>query len=289
MYGKQMIICNDWGLHLRWGNYGIMYLALQAISDETGHELHLPEYFAWKYLENPPKIATTKTFDINFSFANHSEQNFMDVIKFFKDNADKTINICIGIATKFQNANWWKGKKCTDIISFKSDCLTNVRDKYASFFNGKKNIGIGIRRGDFVNHCTFYQIPITWYEHALQKIFPDWRECNVIIFSDNINECKKLLNNPYFLYADHNESYSHRNNFEDYHKDPMEHFLLATMCDHFIAGQSTFHWLAMQMIALKENSIIVHSGKNLSEESDKIYKLNDCYYPDCWVNVPIEV
>jgi hypothetical protein len=196
-----MIICNEWGLHLRWGNFGIMYLALRTICEETGHELCLPEYFAWKYMENPPKIATTKTFDLQFSIPKYSEQNFIDLIKFFKDNADKTINICIGDASKFQNANWWKGKTCTDIITFKSECLTIVKNKYLSFFNGKKNIGIGIRRGDFVNHGTFYQIPITWYEHALQKIFPAWRDFNVIIFSDGprnntleIKSVKKVRN-----------------------------------------------------------------------------------------------
>jgi hypothetical protein len=57
------------------------------------------------------------------------------------------------------------------------------------FFN-KPTIGIGVRRGDFVNHSCFYQIPETWYEDTLKKEFPNFKDYNVIIFSDDIEWCK---------------------------------------------------------------------------------------------------
>lgn len=46
-------------------------------------------------------------------------------------------------------------------MKLKQDCVEAVRSKYSDALS-KPTIGIGIRRGDFVNHECFFQIPWSW-------------------------------------------------------------------------------------------------------------------------------
>ena len=286
-----MIICNEWGLHLRWGNYGIAYLALMSFCLETGHELCLPDYYAWKYLKHPPKIVSRDLrFDVKLSLPRYTPAEIAKLLNDLKANPDKVFDVDIGSFCNIQSENWWTADKKAVFkgLELTEEAVQRVREKYSSLFSEKPLIGIGIRRGDFVNHGVFYQIPTTWYEHALQTVFPDWESTStVVVLSDNINECKTLLN-PQFCFAEHNTTYSHEKNFTLYHADAMDHFILGCMCSHFIGGSSTFHWLIMQYISVfGGQSKLVHSGKNLSDKGQLEFGKKEDYYPQSWIQVEI--
>ena len=172
-----MIICNDWGLHLRWGNYGIAYLFLMSLCLETGHELSLPDYYVWKYLKHPPKIVSRGLkYDEMLNIHRYTPEQKETLVAHLRSSPDKVFNLCIGSCAHLQTELWWCSDKKTVFrgIELHEQAIQAVAQKYSSLLE-KQLIGIGIRRGDFVNHGDFYQIPMCWYELALNTVFPDWK------------------------------------------------------------------------------------------------------------------
>ena len=278
-----MIKYTEWGKHVRLGNFLYLWAGINSIAKQSGHEIQLPSYFLWDYLENPPTITQDNSYDELFHFRkfNYSIEEKEWIVNYFKERKDKVININLGPhlqSEKFflEDLDYVKSK-----LLLKEDKVDAVRKKYFNFFD-KKTIGIGIRRGDFVGSGCFYQIPLDWYLSALKAEFSDWKDCNIIFFSDNIEEVKKLFKGDNFFFADANGTHSHANGFKDYHKDPMEQFILGTLCDNFIMGNSTFSWWQSWYIKNFKGGKIVHSGKNLRGQCEKDF-YNPDFYPESWV------
>lgn len=278
-----MVKYNDWGKHLRLGNWLFLYAGIQSILKNSGNELWLPDYFLWNYLKNPPHITHGNTsYDEVFHFrqTNYTIEEKDYLVKYFCENVHKEININLG--SHLQSEMWFEND--IDLIlsklELKEDVVNKVKQKYIHFFD-RKTIGIGIRRGDFVNHGCFYQIPEDWYEHALDFIFPDWKNYNVVVFSDDIEWCKKRYSKNGWLFAEANNTHTHKENFLHYHKDPMEQFILGTLMNHFIGGSSTFTWWQMWYVKNYNNGTVVHCGKNLQGQCEKDF-FNPEYYPKNW-------
>jgi len=278
-----MIKYIDWGQHLRLGNYLFLYAGINIIIYKSGNELVLPDYYAWKYLVNPPKIDNDRSYDEIFHlFKDDNIEKTMDnYVKYFIENKDRVININLGSHLQSEqyfldNIDYIKTK-----LLIKQDEIDKVRNKYGNFFN-KPTIGIGIRLGDFINHGVFYQIPFDWYTKALATEFPNYNDYNVIVFSDDIEHAKKIFKDWNFLYAEPNGTHTHKDNFVHYHKDPMEQFILASQMDNFIGGSSTFSWWNCWMVKNFNNGKVVHSGKNLSIAGEKEHGTNKDYYPESW-------
>ena len=100
----------------------------------------------------------------------------------------------LGIAN-YDIFGWLQTEKYFDIELTKyyfkfSDSLTEkVRRLYNTVFQ-KRTILISIRRGDFVNHPDYFQLPINYYLNSLVNFFPDWGSCNLVVLSDDIKYCK---------------------------------------------------------------------------------------------------
>lgn len=277
-----MIKYVDWGKHLRWGNFCFLYAGLSHIAFKSKNSLELPDYFAWQYLQNPPVINNDRSYAELFHFSNKGtiEQRLAEYVNFFSAKKDVTVNVNLG--SDLQSEKWFldelsfiKGK-----LSLKPEAIATVREKYKHFFD-KPTIGIGIRRGDFVNHGVFYQIPENWYLEALEEHFTK-KDYNVVLFSDDIEWCKKFYKKEQFFYAEPNQTHLHADNFKYYHKDPFEQFILASQMDNFIGGSSTFTWWNMWYVKNFNNGKVIHSGKNLSSLGEKQFGVNNDYYPDNW-------
>jgi len=277
-----MIKFNGWGNHLRLGNWLFLYSGLKYFAKHSGNDIELPDYFLWDYLKNPPKINNDSNYDTEFKFRqnNYSKDEKMFIKNFFEKNKDKLINV--QISSNLQSEKWFYDdfdyiKSCLEI---KEDKINEVKEKYKLFFN-KPTIGIGVRRGDFVNHSCFYQIPETWYEDTLKKEFPNFKDYNVIIFSDDIEWCKIYFKDKGFLFAEPNNTHTHSNNFKYYHNNPMDQFILGALCDNFIGGSSTFSWWQMWYVKNFNNGKVFHSNKNLAGNCNQTY-YNPDYYPENW-------
>lgn len=284
-----MIKYIEWGQHIRWGNFAFLYAGLCNIADKSDNSLELPDYFAWKYFKNPPIINNDTNYEklFHFNSTENIKENLNQYIQYFKDNKNKVVNVNLG--SHLQSELWFIDN--LDLIkekfSIKKQEIEKIKNKYNNIFT-KPTIGIGIRLGDFINHGVFYQIPFTWYTDALKHEFPNYKDYNVIVFSDDIEYAKIIFKDWNFMYADPNNTHTHKNNFKYYHKDPMEQFILASQMENFIGGSSTFSWWNMWYIKNFNDGKVVHSGKNLSEKGQKEFGNNEKYYPKNWIKHDIK-
>ncbi|MCV9927465.1 alpha-1,2-fucosyltransferase [Flavobacterium sp. LS1R49] len=167
---------------------------------------------------------------------------------------------------------WFQSEKYFDIDSaksyfqFKSSLLTNLKIKYKDAF-AKKNILISIRRGDFVDHPDYFQLPIQYYIHALISNFPDWSKSSLIILSDDIEYCKyhfSFLENAYFANQ----------------LSAIEQLALSSMCDDFIISNSTFSWWCA-WLGEKVDSKVIRPLHYFTESKRKVDNDQD-YFPERW-------
>jgi hypothetical protein len=282
--GKDMIRCNQFGQHTRLGNWLFVYAFVVSVAEKTGHEVEMPEgYFLWKYLEQPPKLTTESNYDVLFQAKGPAwSKEWMDeAYQFFASNKNKTINI--DLTCFFQSEKWFDPEIVKRKIKIKQECVDAVFEKYSDLAKSQL-IGIGIRRGDFVGHGVFCQIPEYWYLRTLNKMMPAWKKnCKVAIFSDDIDWCKRYYAEQPFFYPEPNGTHMHG---ATYHKDPMEQFILGAHCDYFIGGSSTFSWWQMWYVKNIMNGEVFHCGRNISDDYYQKYGHED-YYPPLWKNCEI--
>lgn len=178
---------------------------------------------------------------------------------------------------KFDNKNydldgWFQSEKYFDhdltkhFFEFEPKFLVALKLKFQSVFE-KKTILISIRRGDFVNHPDYFQLPINYYLNALIHNFPDWREKNLVLLSDDIDYCKfhfSFLENVFF--ADNLTA--------------IEQLAIASLCDDFIISNSTFSWWCA-WLGEKESSKIIRPLHYFTEFKNKIDNDKD-YFPERW-------
>jgi len=151
-------------------------------------------------------------------------------------------------------------------FEFSEDFAETIRRKFAEAFT-KKTILISIRRGDFVDHPDYFQLPISYYINSLVKYFPDWQSRNLIILSDDVKYCKfhfSFLKNAWF-----GDDLS-----------GIEQLCLGAMCDDSIISNSTFSWWSA-WLGEKPGSTIVRPAYNFAEEKRRELNDND-YFPERW-------
>lgn len=284
-----MIKYTEWGKHIRWGNFCFLYAGLCNIAEKSGNSLELPDYFAWKYLENPPKINNNTEFEELFHFESKGEirELLNKYIDYFSANRNKIINVNLG--SHLQSELWFIDnlEYIKNKLIIKKEEIDKVREKYKYLFD-KPAVGIGLRLGDFLGHGIFYQIPFEWYTDALINCFPNYKNYNIVVFSDDIEKAKSIFKGWNFKYAEPNNTHTHANNFKYYHKDPFEQFILASQMDNFIIGSSTFSWWNAWYVKNFNNGTIIHSGKNLSVAGEKQFGVNKNYYPTNWIEFPVK-
>ncbi len=253
------------GLFERYGNLGnqlFQYASMLGLSKKYNTKVVLPR---WKWADcfvNKPDIRTISTNNkIN-------ETHFHYNLQPFDDKAGIIEKGVVDVTGWLQSEKYWVDNKkyVLDMLAFKEDIKTRIHNKYKEALS-KKTICISIRRGDYVGNPNYELLPIEYYYLALFENFPDWKDYNILIFSDDIPYCRihfGCLNNCYFV-----------NDL-----NPIDQLVLGNFCDHFIIANSTFSWW-LAYLGRKETSIIVrpnyHFAGNLLKDSD--YK---DYYPSDW-------
>lgn len=152
-------------------------------------------------------------------------------------------------------------------FTFKPEFVQHVKSKLPRDLLNKQTIVFQIRRGDYVNNPNYHQLSIEYYIDALLTHFPDWRNYNILMFSDDLPYCRihfECLPNVYFT-----EGLS-----------DIEQLCLATMCDHFIIPNSSYGWWCA-WLGEKAHSKIIHCGHL---QAGELLKRNDPkdYWPERW-------
>lgn len=151
-------------------------------------------------------------------------------------------------------------------LKLKESFVAEQKAKHQELFQ-RETILIQVRRGDYVGNPSYYQLPATFYLSALITHFPNWRDCNLLFTSDDIEYCRTHFE------CLPNATFSTGNN-------EIEDMALASACDHFILSNSSYGWWCA-WLGEKPHSKIVHSG-HLFAGKMAGKDIRD-YRPDRWI------
>jgi len=148
-------------------------------------------------------------------------------------------------------------------LKFKKEFLDNAM---GSPVFERESICIQIRRGDYVGNQNYHQLNINYYIDALLTHFPNWRESNILVLSDDLEYAKvhfECLPNVYFGSG-----------------TDIVDMAFASLCNHFIISNSSYGWWCAYL-GEKPGSKIVHCGRLHAGKLSK--KGNEDYYPERWI------
>lgn len=133
----------------------------------------------------------------------------------------------------------------------------------------KETVAIHIRRGDYVNNPNYYNLPIDYYTGAIAKYFPDIKDKNILVFSDDIAWAKE-----HFPMADNVKFVSDQSDIDD--------LCLMSLCTHFIIANSSFSWWGAYLGSQgKSNAIVVRPAQYFEWDMKLTHDISDLY-PESW-------
>lgn len=153
------------------------------------------------------------------------------------------------------------------IFKFNSQFENALLEKYKFLFS-KKTILVSVRRGDFVNNPSYFQLSYKFYLTALIHHFEDLEDYNIIFASDDINYCRKhfsFLPNVFFLI----------------NLSPAEQLCLGSKLDNYVISNSTFSWW-LAWLGEKRDSKIIRPIQIFDNDFSKKYDESD-YFPNRWI------
>lgn len=189
----------------------------------------------------------------------------------------------INLLGYFQSEKYWQ--HCEDVVrdrlKFKKEFIEKVRNPYKEVFN-KTTIAISIRRGDYIGNKNYVTLPPTYYILALYEHFPNWKDYNLLFFSDDPDYCKvhfQCLPNAYFV--DNRFDNNNKARYFDLNESAMEQLCLMAQCDHYILANSSFSWWGAYLGEHEESKVVYPAhyfdGQMAAGNSTKDL------WPDRWV------
>ncbi|HHT9135815.1 MAG TPA: alpha-1,2-fucosyltransferase [Candidatus Wunengus sp. YC60] len=217
----------------RLGNQLFQYASAYGLAKKYNKELRLP---SWKYSPAFDSEFPLETFrDTGFGHVQEPGFHYSLVLPGGNVNIDRSY---------LQSEKYFED--CKDdikaLFKFKKQFVIDCLSQFPQAFE-KKTIAIHIRRSDYINNRNYLNLSIPYYICTLQDNFPDWKNMNLIFFSDDIKYVKAhfgCLSNAFF--SEHNTD--------------IEDMCLMSQCDHFILSNSTFAWWST-WLGEKPGSIIV--------------------------------
>jgi hypothetical protein len=172
----------------------------------------------------------------------------------------------ISLSGYFQSEKYWDHIEdyVKRFFTFKPEFIASCRAKLPEQAFSRETIAVCIRRGDYVGHPHYYQIPIKYYITALQKFEDFLDKYNIIFFSDDIEYCKihfQCLPNAFFSEGN----------------SDIEDLCLISECNNHIIGNSTFHWWGAY---LAKSNVVIRPDVYFAGES--LSKSTKDFWPEDW-------
>lgn len=230
------------------GNMTMRVMSLMGLAKRYNTTFAIPTWEYAKYFENNipqlDRITIHKTV---------KEPRF-DCCFDFLDTIDWTRNV--DLQGFFQSPLYWHER-----LRFKTGYIGAMRQKYN--FNTQP-IAISVRRGDFVGHHLYFQLPLQYYVGALIEHFSDYAHRGIFIFSDDQKWCKEhfdFLENVTFIDA-----------------PDIEQLCVLSLCSDFIISNSTFSFVGAY---LADRGKVIRPVKNFDGEYAKRHNERD-FWPAAW-------
>lgn len=142
-----------------------------------------------------------------------------------------------------------------ELLKFRKEILESI--KLVFDFNTKP-IAVSVRRGDFIGHRCYVQLPVEYYTGAVQKHFPDYKERGVFVFSDDIQFCREnfqVFENVMFI-----------------DEQPIIQLAVMNLCADFVISNSTFSYVGAY---LAQRGSVIRPIKNFDGEYAKKHSEKD--------------
>ncbi len=178
-------------------------------------------------------------------------------------------NICYN--GYFQSDKYFLDFDIRNEFRLKTTLLNQVKNKYSSLFS-KPTIALHYRLGGdrVLDNIQYYHKNVSkeYYLKALEIICKnDISKYNILLFSDNLKEARKILSNIELFEIDNNN-------------DNIKDFALMSLCDYNIIGNSTFSWWAAYLN--QNNTLTIAPKSEWFGQGYKHFDLQDLF-PKNWM------
>lgn len=275
-----MITCEFFG---GLGNNLFQLATVYSIHKKYGYELQIPTTVSRGAIGNfgqETKLELSRLFDNNFTYndnLNLSKYEHNDINPNTTDfryyNVPIQDNICYN--GYFQSDKYFLGIDIANEFKLKEDTVNIIQNHCKDVYD-KKTISLHYRLGGdrVLPTMQHYHknVSIDFYKNALDLI-TDYNEDDytILVFSDKIDMCKQLLTGfPYTLTYVENT-------------DNVTDFIMMSLCDINIVGNSTFSWWAAYMNQNKHKQVIVTESEWFGP-GYKHFNLTDTF-PESWIRL----
>lgn len=219
-----MITISDLGMKVRLGNQLFQYAALRSVGIENNFEIKIPPYE--KHSLGELNIHCNTLIPQDFAQLKYKYEetrfNFDKNIFTIKDNTD--------ISGYFQSAKYFQNIKhiLDKEFSFQQQVMKKANNFLLSTGFSGTTCSIHVRRGDYLSELEQGKhpvLPMNYFKRAM-SFFP--ASCKFIVFSDDINWCKKNFSMQNIFFVEGNS--------------PVEDLALMSLCSHNIIANSSFSW-----------------------------------------------
>lgn len=178
-------------------------------------------------------------------------------------------NICYN--GYFQSDKYFLDFDIKKEFKLKSKIIEDVKQQYATSF-AKPTVALHYRLGGdrVLENIQHYHKNVSkeFYLKSLEIICKnDISKYNILLFSDNLKEAKKILSNIEMTEVDNNN-------------DNIRDFVLMSLCDYNIIGNSTFSWWAAYLN--QDNKLTIAPKSEWFGQGYKHFDLQDLF-PKNWV------
>lgn len=120
-------------------------------------------------------------------------------------------------------------KALRSVLQFKPE-IEQAAQPWLTEISETNSVAIHVRRGDYTYAQGFSVTPVAYYQKALSFIHKKVKKPHYVVFSDDIEWCKKNL------------TFIPTPTFIEPHQNEVIDFLLLSRCKHDIIANSTFSW-----------------------------------------------
>lgn len=266
-----MITYQQLGNNGRLGNGLFQIASCLGLSHRYGTKAVFPKWAYSQYFKFPD-VEFSDFVPVNTTI---NEPHFHYAGDFFDSQSELFRNMSVNISGDGNTTGYLQSYKYFDKeltlrnFAFNEHFKDVLLLRFMNAFN-KPTIAISIRIGDdYIKNGNYVILPINYYITALMENFKNWRDYNLVIFSDNLEYAKLhfgCLPNAYFA-----EGLS-----------DVEQLCLGAQCDHFIISNSTFAWW-MAYLRKNQTGKVIRPNYYFQSTLFKENKIKD-FFPTEWIN-----
>lgn len=249
----------------RLGNFLMRTASLIGLANKHNTKLVIPKSKYSKYFNISHLEGTDE--ELSQTFRKVKEPMFQYVPNWPCIDENENVDI----DGYLQSKKYWDycEEEVKDAFTFKEEIkqqVVNRFDKGRNVFQ-KETISISVRRGDYLSNKNYHILDPNYFILALYEHFPNWRDCNIIFFSDDIPYCRTHYDCiPNVFFSENNSD--------------VEDLCLMSMCSNFIISNSTFSWFGAYLGGWYNKKVVrpnyLFHGELLRQNDFKDF------YPDSW-------